>query len=315
MNRTQWVLLFLRAAEGALLTSATVLVLYDPVFGLLQKAQMRNRLRSRQRLRRGKTISRLQWEQNMQLAFGRKARPEVFWAADAILFWSLWIPLLQLFSPVRAAVTALLGAAVPWWIYGMQLARARRRGSREGTLLVSELLRRYRLNGKNLFLAIEDTVAIPELKVTEPLLYRMLLELRETGEDLRVKNATESLAGTLKTNWSRVLAHNLQAAALTGRDMTAAMEDLLVQLRDAERLAEERKRSNGESARMVNWFIPLLYPFTLLLSQNYLGLPMGQVLRNQLTTPAGVTLLITIVFLWTANGAALSLLTGKKYDF
>ena len=292
------------------------LILSEPLRNLAARVRMHNRLRARKRLQEGKTGLLRHLDQGLLMAFGKQVGAGAFLFFDGAVFFAVLLTASTSFSPGGALCAAALTASIPWLIYVMRLEESRRKGSREGVTLVTELLRRYRISGGNIFAALEETVgSVRELKVTGKLLYRLLLNLRQAPGRTAIGKAAEDLAYGLGTNWGRMLAYNLAAAARDGRDITVALEDLLIQLRDAESLAEERKRLNGEAMRMTGLLIPVLYPVTIALLVGYLGLPLGKVLQNQFYTPGGLLLFLLILFLWAANGALLSLFAAKRFDF
>ena len=55
---------------------------------------------------------------------------------------------------------------------------------------------------------------------------------------------------------SLMLAHDIYLAATKGTNIALAVEDILIQLREARTRAEERKRLNSEAIRMTFYMVP-----------------------------------------------------------
>lgn len=292
------------------------LILADPLKNLADWVRMRHRLAARKKMEEGKKGALHRLDQGLLMAFGKSIGAGSFLFLDGSLFLAVLLTASRSFPFGGALAAAALTAAIPWLFYRMRLEENRRKGSREAVPLVTELLRHYRISGGNVYRALEETVENAEgYKVTGRLLYRLLLHLRQAPGKQAVRKAAEDLAYSLGTNWGRMLAYNLGIAAERGGNIAVALEDLLIQLRDAENLAEERKRQNGEAVRMTGLLIPVLYPLTLVLMTGYLGMPVEEVLQNQFYTAGGFLLFLLILFFWAANGALLAYFLGKRFDF
>lgn len=215
-----------------------------------------------------------------------------------------------------AAITGLAFSLLPYLILRVRLERTRRKGSFEGENLVASFLTHYWVSGGNVFETMERVIAQGDgVKITGKFLSSLLLELRSTGSEARIRRATEAFAYRIGTNWSRMLAYHIRLAAGTGTDISLALEDILVQLKEARSLAEERKRINGESARMVVFLIPLLYAGSFLVSVSQLGMAPLSFFHNQFLTAQGFGFFSVISFLFLFNLVLLEIITNRKLDF
>jgi hypothetical protein len=88
-----------------------------------------------------------------------------------------------------------------------------------------------------------------------------------------------------------------------------------VQLRDARAVMEESKRLNAESSRIITFFAPFLYIGSIVLSVRILGIPFPSLMRNQLGTPEGFTLLVIVAMLFVLNLILIELVTHQKMDY
>ena len=101
----------------------------------------------------------------------------------------------------------------------------------------------------------------------------------------------------------------------SGTNVTLSLEHILLQLREARVLVEERKRMNNEAVRMTYFMVPLLYLMTAVLSVKYLGVSTADYLANQFGTKEGLTLLLLILFLFFLNVGILTIIIDRKFDY
>ncbi|MDR2156319.1 MAG: hypothetical protein LBO81_00855 [Clostridiales Family XIII bacterium] len=232
------------------------------------------------------------------------------------LFFLVFILSASNLSVGVSVVVGLSFAVLPYLFLRVKLERLRRRGSFEGENLISSLLTQYWVSGGNIFNTLERTIMTGDgIRITGKLLSTMLLEIRNTGNKERIRKATEAFAYGVNTNWSKMLAYHIGTAAVGGNDISLAIEDILVQLREARSLAEERKRINGESVRIVIFLIPLIYAGSVFVSIRLLGLGFSGFFRNQFMTAGGFGFFSVITFLFMLNIVLLEIITNKKLDF
>ncbi len=211
---------------------------------------------------------------------------------------------------------ALSAAALPCILIWIRLMAARQKGSYEGEALVSTLLRQYRISNFNIAEAIEMLLGgQTDLKVTRKLLFALLIKLRAAGDPGKIRMACEEFAFALGTNWARMLAHNISEAASKGTNVSLALEDVQIQLREARAAAEERKRLNGEALRMTTLLVPILYLATAVMAVWYLELPLARFWENQFETREGLVFFLLISFFFAADMGFLTLIVKQKYDY
>lgn len=277
--------------------------------------QMRKRLAVRTRRQRQET--RLEHHLRcLMVPLKRPLEPRTFLFCVLSLFFTIVIVGVRTVSVFQAVWIGVLIAAMPYLLLRVKLESTRRRGSHEGERLISEFLTQYRICGGNIYKTMEQVVlSTKEMKISSQLLFKLLLELRNTGDPKLIKAATERFAYGIYTNWGRILANNIRIAAESGMNVALALEDLLIQMRDARLLMEERKRLNAESVRMVIFLIPMMYLGTVLLSLHYLDISPQNFLRNQFYTEQGFLLFLSIVFAFLANLMIIEMVNNQRFDY
>ena len=280
------------------------------------KGRVKRELADRRRapVKEGRLVSHLRLL--LETVMKRPCQPQSFLILCGWIFLLILAAGLRQLNPWAALLLAALAGTAPYLLMRIRLESIRRKGSFEGEKLVSEFLRQYRISAFNVYETLERMVSASiEAKVCQKLMFRLLLELRNTGERERIRQATDRFAYGIHTNWSRMLAENIRLAAEKGTNVSLAVEDILIQLREAQTLAEERKRLNSEAQRITLILVPVLYLATVFLSVRYLELPVSRFVYNQVATPEGMTMLLAVGFLFILNVALLEVVSSQRFDF
>ncbi|MDR1272152.1 MAG: hypothetical protein LBK04_04075 [Clostridiales Family XIII bacterium] len=252
----------------------------------------------------------------LSVVSAKRLSPALFLTLTAGLFLVVFITTafrMNTFSSLCFAGTA---AFMPYFYMRIRLERIRRKASHEGEMMMSAFLTSYLVTGGNVYEAIERTHrACSHLPVTTALISRLLSGMRATGNPAWIRKATREFSYGIGTSWSRTFAFIIDESAISGRNMTAAIEDIISQLKEARALAEERKRLNGESARMLTWLTPCIYALSIAAALFFLGIPLTNIIRNQFFEPTGFSLFTIGVFIFLINRMLLELTMNRKLDF
>lgn len=217
---------------------------------------------------------------------------------------------------MSSIVLAISIAATPYMLLRIKFEGIRRKSSFEGEMIVSNFLNQYRIVNFNVYEALEKLLEESKnTKASNPFVLKMLLELRSTGNPKEIKNAVNKFASVINTNWSRMFAYNIQLAAEKGINVSLAIEDILMQLRDARTIFEERKRLNSEAIRIVVYMIPFLYVFTVVISLRYIGMSFIKFIQNQLFTKEGFLFFTVSGVMFLINIAIMEIVSRQKFDY
>ena len=278
--------------------------------------RMKRRLTYRRKEREDKSPLMRHLQQVLYTAGGKDISPQSFLVGSLLLFFIVLLAGLKSLAPGTAILSALLTAALPYLLLRIRLENLRRKSSHEGESLTAEFLRQYRITGMNIYETLERVVnTTASIRISRKFLFRLLLELRDTGDPFQIRLAAENFAYSINTNWGRMLAHNIRLAAEKGTNVSLAVEDILIQLREARVLAEERRRMNSEAARMTLFLVPVMYGVTIFLATRYLELPFSSFLKNQFYTPEGLVFFLLILFLFIGNLAIMSIINNQRFDY
>jgi Flp pilus assembly protein TadB len=299
-----------------LLAIGVVIAYYERICAVFERIRMIRRLSARNRMEQGGSQLGRRFQRFLHTSLGYSLSPVMFLFLSALIFLSVLVPAYSLLGPLMSFLLSFSATVLPCLILRIRMGNIRKKGSYEGERLVAEILHKYRICNFNIYEAIERTInSAADLKVSGRLLSKLLLELRNTGNPRKIKNATEDISYGINTNWGRMLAHNIYIAASKGSDVSIAIEDILIQLRKAKTVFEERKRLNNEAVRMTFFMVPITYFTTAIMAVAYLDVPLMKFLKNQFGTREGVLLFYFIIFIFVVNIALLQLVTNRRFDY
>ncbi len=239
-----------------------------------------------------------------------------FITASGVLLTAVTVTGFQSYSPFIAVVFGMLIGCMPYVLCRIRLESMRRKASFEGEQFMAMLLSKYRLSSFNMRHALETMASDDKTPpLCRQLLLGMILSAQAAGSEEKIKEAFRFFEFAVNTNWSRMASYNMTVSYISGIDVSDALEDIVVQLREARTMTEERKRMNAESVRLVMIMVPASYVVSMLLAVKYVGVEADKLIRNQFFTSEGFAFFIFILFLFLANTAILKILENKRFDY
>ena len=239
-----------------------------------------------------------------------------FLLLSMVLFLMVLVTGIRSLTPLEAFISAAATGLMPYLLLRTRHEVRKRKGSHEGEAFVSNFISQYRLSSFNIFDGIEQMIRHhPETPIMNRLLTRLLMELRTTADPIRIRRACDRFSNAAGTNWAGMLAYSIGQAAESGINISSAVEDVLIQMREARQLMEERRRLNGEAVRIVIYLIPVLFIGGALLSVKGMGLGWKDYFHNQFLTSQGFLLFLASLFLMMINTLLLEAVNNRQFDF
>ncbi len=238
-------------------------------------------------------------------------------------FWIVsLIPPLILFMAVKGRASGLpvigmcvFTAALPSLLMLGRLQTLRISSSREGKILLTELIDNYKINYFNMQQAVEITAAnIEEAPNCRRLLFNLSKGLNRASGSREIKALLNDFKFSIGTSWASVLADNMYFALSSGIKVHSAMEDLLKTVAKAEEVEERANRENNEAGLILKYLAPICYLLTVIGGIRYFGLTAEKFITYQFNTAAGLGWFITSVFTYAAGIVAKRFLTRNKLD-
>jgi len=316
IEKTDCLFIIVSAILYLILLSGIWLIYSERLKCVWMKIKMYNRLKARKRALKPESRIEQNLRKILSISLKKPIEPIVFLRYNIIAFLLILLVGVQNTSLTSSVLIGLLICAMPYLLLRLKVEIIRRKSSYEGEKLISEFLCQYRMADSNIYKTIEQVILVSEdTKITGKLLFKLLIELRNTGNPKLIKEATDRFSYAINTNWSRMLANCIRISSLDGTDVTLALEDILIQLREARQLFEERRRRNSESVRMVVFLAPVIFISTIVISVKYIGIPFTKVMKNQFYTEQGFLMILLILFLFLLNLALIEIITNQRFDY
>lgn len=241
--------------------------------------------------------------------------PESFYLASLILGAGSAFTVYLAAGIFMAVICGIFMSAVPYGILMAKLHSRRVARSREGDILVQELLNNYKINSFNIKEAIEVTSA--ELEKA-PGARRLLLQLAKGLQKSVTKEEIEYHLSAFRygidTAWGSALSTNIFFAYLYGIRVDDALSDLLASMIRSRRLVEHGKRENNEARLILKYLAPVSFLFTVVCACRFFGFTLSEFIRYQFGTALGMKWFLIMVMMYIASLLLSVFLSREKMD-
>ena len=310
-------------AAGILFAAGVFLCEYEEIrFTVLG---MRKRWRLRRRLERAEvpmgSSDERRWHIHIRkLIAGSGAdryigSPEIFAAVS--LMAGLWAGFAFYWAGGKGTAVsgALMTGVLPYGWLRIRLNSRRVSNSREGALMIRELLSNYKSHAYNMKEALQITA---ESLADAPHAAHLLSNLARGFNRAFTRGAMEEVLDQfryeLNTAWGDALARCILFSEVYGLRVTEALEDISRSLDDSRRVIEYANRANHESEMMMRYLTPVSYVLTIFCACRYFGFTLAKFIRFQFTTAAGLQCFLVMVFIYGLSLLVNTLMTREKMD-
>lgn len=218
-------------------------------------------------------------------------------------------------EPSMALLCGFFAGAMPYCILMARLHTRRVSRSREGDILVQEILNNYKIYDYNMKEAIEITAATME---DAPGARRLVLQLAKGLQRSVTRREVEQLLSvfrySLDTAWGNALAANILFACVYGIRVDAAMEDLLAGIVKSRQVIEHSKRENNEARMMLRYLAPVSFLLSAAAACRYFDFTIGKFIRYQLGTAMGLKWFLIMVMLYVVSVLINAFFSREKMD-
>lgn len=228
------------------------------------------------------------------------------------------VPLLALSGRVAdslALIAAFFSAGLPYALLRLRLQVLRVESSREGEILVTELLENYKIQYFNMQRAIEVSAAeIEEAPNCKRLLMNLAKGIPAAGSADDIRRLLDEFRLSINTSWANILAVNMYFALTGGMQATNALHDLSEALVMARKADEYLKRENNEAKLMLKYLAPICYLMTVIGGILFFNLTWKKYLIYQFQTTAGLTWLVISSLLYVGGVLIYMYISRGKLD-
>lgn len=216
------------------------------------------------------------------------------------------------FLCLTAAVFALL---LPYALLRVKLRFIRVESSREGEILITELLENYKINYFNMQRAIEVSAAgMEEAPNCRRLLFNLSKGINSAGSNDELKRILDEFRLSINTSWAGILAVNLYFALSSGIEVTHALVDLARSVEMARKINEYVKRENNEAKLMLKYLAPICYALTAAGGIFFFNLSWKKFFQYQFQTAAGLTWFVVSLILYISGIIVFAYISRGKLD-
>lgn len=241
---------------------------------------------------------------------------KIFWCGSLIPGAAVFFSLAQKIPFALTVCAVLLTAGLPYGLLRLKLQKLRINSSREGEILITELLNNYKICFFNMQQAIEETArTIEDAPNSKRLLFNLSRGLNTAGGSRRINLLLKEFRLSINTSWGNILSNNMYFALASGLEVTEALSDLADTIKSARKIDEYARRENNEAGMMLRYLAPLSYFLTVAGGIWYFGLTPEKFIYYQFRTEVGLTWFTISSVVYGAGLLLNGWLTKTKLDF
>lgn len=209
-----------------------------------------------------------------------------------------------------------LFSLLPYGYIRLKLSNIRIEGSYEAEALLSEIINQYKINYFNMIEAIDKSISfLDKSPYTQKLLFRLSLGLKEYRTEQDLEELLKRFAYGIDTEWIKMLSNNIYLSIEDGMNVTASLEDILKEIRQAKSSLEESKRLNTEGFAIAKFLSPLFYIISIYISVKYFNFSISKFFKYQIYTQLGFKFFVVILLLMVFNYVMIFMYKRRKFDF
>ena len=218
-------------------------------------------------------------------------------------------------TPLLAFAAGLSALSAPFLMLLCRLQSIRVENSKEGDVMITELLDNYKVD----YFDIQDAIKITALNIKEAprsrkLLFNLSKGLNTASDKYEIKKLLDEFRFSIGTSWAGVMADNMYFALVSGIRITEAMEDLIKTVEKARKIEEFARRESNEGRLMLKYMAPCCYLLTVAAGIKYFGLSPEEFVKYQFMTETGMAWFIIAALTYCLGIAARSFLSRSKLD-
>ena len=253
----------------------------------------------------------------IKVSIGKEGRRwlRIFFGLSIGLFVLTILLLSGRVSSMLALLSGLFLGTLPYIALRLKLKVLQVESSREGEILVTELLENYKIHYFNMQRAIEQCAdGLGEAPNCRRLLYNLSRGLNAAGSPEDIRRLLDEFRFSINTSWANILAVNMYFALSGGLQVTYALTDLSSAVAMARRVDEYVKRENNEAKLMLKYLAPICYVLTIAGGIAFFGLTWKKFLYYQFQTSVGLTWFVISLLLYVSGIIVYFYISRGKLD-
>ncbi len=241
--------------------------------------------------------------------------PEAFTAISVILCLTSFFLSLRALGIAPALFAACGALMAPYgWSY-LRLSAKRSGVSREGDVLIHELINNYRISSCNMKEAIDLTASgLDEKSFGRGVMMQLARTLNNAVSEIETERALDRLRYSFATAWGSILASNISLALKTGISVEKSLDDLSRSIAKSKSVVEHGKRQNYESRMMLRYLVPVCYIMSFLAAVFFFGFTPVRFARFQFATKPGLMWFAVSLACWIIATGTEKYISSEKMD-
>ena len=241
--------------------------------------------------------------------------PEAFAVLCICLFFGSYITAGLFFGKGLAFFMGLFASSLPYLVIRGWLDRKRVQVSREGDVIVREILSNYRIADRNMKEAIEETArTIENAETGKPVLVNLARSLSNASSEQEVDRALELFRYSFDSAWGNILSTNIFLAVYSGINVESSLTDLSLTMVRSRQVIEEARRANYESKLILRYLFPITYASSAFISVRYFRIPFSKLMKFQFGTETGMRWFMVTLILYVAGIVVMRALSEERMD-
>jgi len=208
-----------------------------------------------------------------------------------------------------AIIAGLFTALAPYGVLMIILHWKRNETSYELVPATSLLLGKYRLNSRNIYYSILDTIKeIEQYSTMQKALIKLASAIQSHRNKEDLENAIEMFVFQIDTSWAKQIGIQIFSAQWENKNIEVSLSNIVRDMGKTQEIMEQQKSVNQDTIQM-GYFIPIvIFPLSLLFLSRVIT--SGRYFYYQFKTTAGFTSFI-ITFILCLLGFVVSLALRK----
>ena len=212
-------------------------------------------------------------------------------------------------------ICGILALSLPTVLLLMRLNGKRIGSSREGDLMIQELLANYKVYDFNMKEAIEVTSRNLEgAPYCKSLLVDLINRLNKVFTKEEVEKVLDDFKYSLGTAWGNALASDIYFAQVHGIKVTESLEDLAQSITKSRQVVEHSRREHNEAHLMLKYLAPISYVLSVICACRFFGFTLSKFIIYQFTTGLGLQWFVITMVLYIVGLVMNSWLSNEKMD-
>ncbi|MDT3697884.1 MAG: hypothetical protein RO469_00535 [Thermincola sp.] len=213
---------------------------------------------------------------------------------------------------VLALTAGLTTSLVPYGILSVILHWKRNETSYELVPVTSILLGKYRVNSRNIYFSILDTIKeTGQYGTLQKALIKLASAIQSHKNKEDLENAIEMFVFQIDTSWAKQIGIQIFSAQWENKNIETALSNIVRDMGKTQEIMEQQKSNNQDTIQM-GYFIPLIvFPLSLFFLSRVITT--GRYFYYQFKTTAGFTsFIITLILCLLGFAVSLALRKPKN---